>query len=59
MENDKGHDDLVADLEDMVLKAKNYDFNDFKSEVYETPKITLIQRLEKLIKNTKEGKYDN
>lgn len=34
-------------------------FHDFKSDKYATPKMALVQRLEELIENTKQGKYDD
>ncbi len=57
-EEDVANGVLVAMLEQLVEDAKDFHFHDFKSQV-ETPKIYLVQRLQAIIDNVKEGKFDN
>lgn len=57
MTNMTGNQVLIAHLENLLLDAKNNNFDDFKSD-FATPKIYLVSRLQALIENTKAGKYD-
>jgi hypothetical protein len=59
MAADKGHDSLIRDIENLLTNAKEFQYHDFRNDVYPMPKMALIQRLEWLVKNTKNGKYDN
>lgn len=59
MENDKGHEELIRDIEYLLDEAKAFTFHDFKNEVYAFPKKTLVERLEMIKENVISGKYDN
>ncbi len=54
-----GYEALMVDLEILFDEAKNYEFDDFRNTKYPAPKMTLINRLQELIANTQDGKYDN
>lgn len=56
---DKGHDNLLSDLEKLLLEAQNEEFHDFKNNKYAAPKMELASQLEALRKNVIDGKYDN
>lgn len=49
---------LEADVYVLLEDVKSGDFHDFKSS-HATPKMYLVQRLQALIENAKEGRYDN
>jgi hypothetical protein len=53
------HELLVSDIEKLLDEAKNKEFHDFENEKYAFPKKELVEKLEILIENVKEGKYDN
>lgn len=55
---DTGHAVLVAHLDLLAEDAHAQHFHDFAADVA-TPKMYLVQRLEAIIKNAKEGMYDN
>ena len=59
MENNKGHDNLINDLDGLLKEAISFAFHDFKNEKYDTPKVALRERLLKLAENVVDGKYDN
>jgi len=54
-----GHNALMEDLSKLLREAYVYEFHDFKNEKYSTPKVELINKLNDLATNVKEGKYDN
>ena len=56
---DMGHHKLVDDVTDLMKNVNDYQYHDFKNTTYSAPKLALVQKLEWLLKNTKEGKYDN
>lgn len=56
---DNGHISLSCDIQSLLDEATAYQYHDFKNRTYPAPKLALIQKLEWLIKNAKEGKYDN
>lgn len=56
---DKGHLKLTEDLNNLLCEAKQFEFHDFKNEKYAMPKKTLVDKLETIITNTKQGDYDN
>lgn len=58
-EQDKGHDELIADLEIIMAEARAFEFHGFKNEAYATPKSALADLLMKVAKNVIDGKYDN
>jgi len=58
MSNEQGHDNLVNDVEALNEDVSRHFFHDFRSE-FATPKIMLVQRLQKLIDNVKDGRYDD
>ena len=35
------------------------EFTDFENDKYDSPKVELILKLQNIINNTKDGKYDN
>lgn len=59
MENDKGHDLLVKDLNDLLEKARSFEFHDFKNEKYPAPKMALVEKLDIIRKKVIDGAYDN
>lgn len=56
---DKGHNNLIIDLKELLAEAEDYQFHDFKNSNHATPKIALMGRLEALKDNLQEGRYDN
>lgn len=55
----EGHLALLADLSALFGEATKCQFHDYLNTDYPFPKKELIQRLETLVANVKEGKYDN
>lgn len=53
-----GHDKLLNDIEKLLDDTKAKYFHDFESD-FATPKVMLVQRLEALMENAKNGRYDN
>lgn len=51
------HLNLLTDLVEMVRRAANYEFHDFKSP-HATPITVLVQQFQRLERNAKNGKYD-
>ena len=56
---DKGHDNLINDLEKLFEEAKNYAYHDFKNKEHALPKMVLKSILLDLADNVVEGRYDN
>jgi hypothetical protein len=56
---DKGHEQLIADLEAVLAEAKEYQFHDFRNRKYALPKIALNNSLGKIAARCQEGEYDN
>ncbi len=56
---DEGHEKLVADLENLLIEAKNNEFHDFQNTKYSTPKMALVDKMQEIINKVKLGKYDN
>lgn len=56
---DKGHENLINDLRDLLLEAEVFNFHDFKNDKYATPKIELYNKLNEIIHRMKDGNYDN
>lgn len=54
-----GHLALLDDMGDLAKEVIDHEFHDFKNKKYALPKVALIEKLQKLIENAKEGKYDN
>jgi len=54
-----GHEALILDLEALLNQAKVFQFHDFKSSAHATPKMALVERLNDLATNVKDGKYDD
>ena len=50
---------LVAHLEAIKDDAVKGEFGDFTNNKYPAPKMELVAQLENIIKNTKNGLYDN
>lgn len=59
MRNDKGSIALMEDLTALLYEAFHYEFHDFKNSKHATPKMELVKRLEEMVSNVKNGKYDN
>jgi hypothetical protein len=57
-EPEPGHKALLLDLQILLQDADGFAFDDFKNDKYAMPKATLVNRLQDLINNVKEGKYD-
>lgn len=55
---DKGHLNLISDLEELLAEVENYEYHDFKTE-RATPKMDLVARMDALKDNCIEGRYDN
>ena len=58
-DDNHGHDSLMIDLVALVADGMHFQFHDFKNEKDPAPKMALINRLQELIANTQDGKYDN
>ena len=59
MKEDKGHTKLVAELEELLVWAKEYSFHDFRSEEFDLPKVELRDIFLTMAKRVVDGKYDN
>ena len=59
MSRDNGQIALEADVTNLLGRITSYDYHDYRNTTFPFPKLALIQKLEWLIKNVKEGKYDN
>lgn len=59
MPEDKGQRALEMDVKDLLSNVIENHYHDFKSNVSAVPKIALTMKLQELIDNTKNGKYDN
>lgn len=57
--NDTGHKALMVDMEILLEDTKDFQFHDYKNEKYPAPKLALVNRLNELAQNAKNGKYDN
>lgn len=58
-ERDDGQIKLEYDIHALYQDAKACHFHDFHVNGLDLPKMALVQRLEKLINNVKDGRYDN
>jgi|SRR5215204_4501008 len=56
---DKGHENLVNDLDELLDMVDEFDFHDFRSKKLAIPKVELRKRLLELADNVVGGKYDN
>lgn len=56
---DQGQRALQLDVHILLQDVIDGNFHDFESEKYATPKMALISRLEQMITDCKNGKYDN
>lgn len=56
---DKGHENLIKDLETLLEEAKTFQFHDFKNTKNAMPKMEMVTKLDQIMNNVKEGKYDN
>lgn len=59
LQSDKGHVALVNDLSEIFNEACECQFHDMLNTNYAAPKLTLVYKLNDIINNTREGKYDN
>lgn len=55
----KGHENLIKDLKSLLEEAEGFQFDDFRNTNYSFPKRTLVEKLERIIMQTKSGQYDN
>lgn len=55
--NDRGHRKLIADLEDVLRRAKRYEFDESRSDE-PAPGALLVATLKQLIDNAERGRYD-
>jgi hypothetical protein len=58
-DNGQGYTALMNDVSQLVYDAYTHEFDDFKNTKFAFPKRELVERLEGIIKNVKDGKYDN
>jgi hypothetical protein len=56
---DMGHRRLIEDLEKLLMHAHACAFHDFLNDEYAMPKVALVQRLQGIEQNAKDGLYDN
>jgi hypothetical protein len=56
---DLGHEKLLHDVEVLMEDVKAGHFHDFHKNGLDMPKMSFMHRLQKLIDNTKDGRYDN
>lgn len=59
MSEDKGHEKLILDLQELFYAAKTKEFHDFENETYAAPKMQLVAFLEEIKQKTIKGEYDN
>lgn len=59
MEKENGQQALELDIKELLSDTIDQNFHDFRSDKHATPKLALVSRLQQLIENTKQGKYDN
>ena len=59
MNEDKGHQKLVADLQGLLTEAEKFNFHDFKSTEYSCPKMVLANKLRVIRRDVIAGVYDN
>lgn len=57
--DDKGHAALITDLGQLLAQAEAYEFHDFRSPHYASPKMELATKLGFLIERLRAGTYDN
>ena len=53
------HEKLILHLSQVLELAKANQFHDFKNDRFPAPKMALVDYLQNLIDNTKNGVYDN
>lgn len=58
-EKSQGHINLIEDLENILLEAKNGEFGDFTNNKYPAPKMALAQKLHELRQQVINGRYDD
>ena len=56
---DKGHDNLIGDLKDLLAEAEAFEFHDFKNSTHAAPKMALMGKIMAFKDNMEEGRYDN
>ncbi len=56
---DEGHNNLVDDIAKLTHEIQLLEFHDYLNTTHATPKITLVQRLEYIISEVRNGRYDN
>lgn len=54
-----GHNQLIGDLQEIWLNANENEYHDFQNEKYATPKVALVNHLQRIINKVKNGDYDN
>ncbi len=53
-----GKENLINDLTELLVEAKEDQFDDFKNTKYAAPKMMLAEKFLKLRENVINGKYD-
>lgn len=56
---DIGHNSLIADIEVLRCEALDLEFHDYLNKKFVAPKVALVDILEHIIKEAKNGRYDN
>ena len=56
---DKGHENLIRDIKDLLWEAENYQFHDFQNSRYRAPKKALAEALAAMRQKVIDGLYDN
>lgn len=59
MPKDTGQEALEMDIKVLLSNVIDEHYHDFHSSVSAVPKIALTMKLQELIDNVKQGKYDN
>ena len=59
IDEEKGYNNLMQDLIELLRQAKDFEFDDFKNTKYIAPKVQLRNIFLKLAQNVIEGRYDN
>lgn len=59
LDPDTGHDQLINDLTEVLVKVELFKYHDFHENGFATPKKQLVSDLQALITLVKAGAYDN
>lgn len=56
---DKGHTELIEDLQALLKEAESKAFHDFENTEHAGPKFMLVSRFDRLKQKAMRGGYDN